>query len=165
MATVLLNIFIVYIISCKVLPFVLYPNYLFKSKIETYPEVKDLALSLKGEEDLQTVKNAYDYMLRQYGGNDSVIKFGVLIKGLKDLFYIGDFPTGGILNQKQFLWCHGQNRILKSLLVNTGIFDEASVKIEKRFFSSFFIHQWVVVSLGDKKVKMDPYYKIFEVVQ
>ncbi|TSD01463.1 MAG: hypothetical protein Athens071425_406 [Parcubacteria group bacterium Athens0714_25] len=148
---------LIYIIFCKVWPYFFYPNYLKKSKIENYPELKELSSKLTGNSKLQTVENVYEYMRQTYSGNDDVLK----IENLLSVFNFGDFSTKGILDKKIFLWCHGQNRLLKSVLINTGLFKDDDITIQKRLFTSFFIHQWLVINIDDKKIKVDPYYNIF----
>lgn len=156
---ILLYLVAVYVIFCKILPFCFYPNYLRKSRVENYPDLKNLSLRLKGDDQLQTIKNIWDYMQQTYSGSDEVLN----INNLLSVFLLGDFSTDKILNKKQFLWCHSQNRLFKSILLNTGKFKEEDVVIQRKIFASFFIHQWLVVNIEGKKVKMDPYYNLFNV--
>jgi hypothetical protein len=146
-----------YVIFCKLWPYCFYPNYLKKSKIENYPELKELSSKLRGNNKLQTVENVHEYMRQTYSGNDDVLK----IKNLLSIFNFGDFSTKSILDKKIFLWCHAQNRLLRSILINTGLFKDDDITIQKRLFTSFFIHQWLVINIYDKKIKVDPYYNIF----
>jgi hypothetical protein len=96
-------------------------------------------------------------MQQTYSGNNDVLK----VKNLLSVFNFGDFSTKSILNKKIFLWCHNQNRLFKSFLVNTGLFNENDVVIQKRLFTSFFIHQRLEIDIDDKKIEIDPYYNIF----
>ena len=156
---VILYVLLVYILFCKVWPYFLYPNYFKKSKIEDYDNIKKLASKLKNKNKIETLKNVSNYMNETYFSYERVFQ----IKSILTLFNIGDFDTKNILNKKQFLWCHNQNRLFKSILVNTDLFNEKEIKIEKRYFKSFFIHQWLSVNVGEKIIKIDPYYKIFEI--
>ena len=98
-------------------------------------------------------------MRQTYTGHSKVLK----IKNLLSIFKLGDFSTKEILNKKQFLWCHTQNRLFKSILINTGSFGKDEIAIQKNLFRSFFIHQWLSFELNDKKVLVDPYYEVFEI--
>ena len=148
---------IIYVVFCKLWPYCFYPNYLRKSKIENYPELIELSSKLRGNNKLETIENVYGYMQQTYSGNDDILK----LRNLLSVFNLGDFSTKSILNKKIFLWCHNQNRLFKSFLVNSGLFNENDIVIQKRLFTSFFIHQWLVIGIDDKKIKVDPYYNIF----
>ena len=148
---------IIYLIFCKLWPYFLYPNYLKKSKIENYPKLVKLALKLKGNDNLQTIENVYSYMQQTYSGDGEAWR----LKSLLSIFWLGDFSTEKILSKKQFLWCHSQNRLFKSILVNTGLFKKDEIVVRKRFFTSFFIHQWLVVKVDGREIVVDPYYNIF----
>ncbi|MDH3353074.1 MAG: hypothetical protein OEL87_01380 [Nanoarchaeota archaeon] len=158
---VYLKILFFYALICKAWPYFLYPNYAKKSKIETYPELRKLALKIKRKDKLSTIKTAYNYMSKTYSGHAEQFR----PKSLLTIFHLGDFNTKSILNKKQFLWCHNQNRLLKSILINTELFTPDEIVIKKHFFKSFFIHQWVVISLKNQKIKIDPFYNILEVVK
>ncbi|MEK7601407.1 MAG: hypothetical protein AAB480_02655 [Patescibacteria group bacterium] len=149
----------IYLLFAKVWPYCLYPNYFLPSKIEQYPELTGLASGLRGNDKLQTVENVYAYIQRTYTGHADVFK----IKSALSVFKLGDFSTKELPNKKQFLWCHTQNRLLKSILVNTGAFQESEILIQRRLFFSLFIHQWLALDVEGKKMKIDPYYGIFEV--
>ncbi|MDB5238406.1 MAG: hypothetical protein JWM46_676 [Candidatus Kaiserbacteria bacterium] len=147
-----------YLFFCKLWPFVFYPNYLRKAKIETYPELTELAARLKGSDRVETLRSAYAYMQDTYTGYREIWR----IKNLRTLIRIGDFSTEKILSRKQFLWCHTQNRLLKSILVHTGDFTEKEIVIKRVFDRSFFIHQWLSVQANKHIYTVDPHCGIFE---
>lgn len=149
---------VAYIIFCKVWPYCFYPNYLMKSRIENYTELIRVASKLKNIDKLQTIENVYKYMQQTYVGHNAVLK----IRNLLSVFKLGDFSTKEILDQKQFLWCHTQNRLFKSILVNTGTFKENEILIQKSLWDSFFIHQRLFFKLNGKRIIVDPYYGMFE---
>ena len=165
---ILFSLFLLYVLLLKVLPFVLYPNYLRSGKVERYPALVERARKLRGLNREETLRNAFTY-LREYHPSDHAIwKW----ESLKSLLLIGDFSTEPYLGKPSFLWCHTQNRLLKSLLVNSGHFREDEVRIGRMFFRnlnspafglSIFIHQYVLVDIDDRTtVKADPFYGIFE---
>jgi hypothetical protein len=153
----LFSILAAYLLFCKAWPYFLYPNYFRTGRVETYTELTDLARGLRGADRIQTLENVYGYMQRTYAGSNDVRA----LKSLVSLFHTGDFSTRKLLNVPQFLWCHTQNRLMKSLLVNTGMFDEDDIQIHRRFFRTFFIHQWICVNVEDRTVMADPYYNVF----
>ncbi|MBI5457772.1 hypothetical protein HY971_03545 [Candidatus Kaiserbacteria bacterium] len=157
-AVAILYLFATYILFCKLWPYFLYPNYFLRSRIERYPELVELSSKLRGADALQTARNAYAYMRRTYTGYTDAFR----IRSLLTVFQFGDFSTRELLNKKQFLWCHTQNRLLKSILVNTGDFSEGEVAIKRTFFPIFFIHQWISLEVNGKKIKIDPHCGIFE---
>jgi len=63
-----------YLFFCKLWPFVFYPNYLFKSKIEDYQELRELASKLKLEDRSKTARNVYEYMQDTYTGSKEVLR-------------------------------------------------------------------------------------------
>jgi len=154
-----LYILAAYILFCKVWPYVLYPNYLRKSRVETYPELRELATRLRGEDKTHTLRNVYAYMQETYTGYGEILK----INSLLTVFQFGDFSTNKILHRKQFLWCHTQNRLFKSILVNTGLFREDEIVVQRSIWSSFFIHQWICIDIGGRKIEIDPHYHLLEV--
>ncbi|MCE9541350.1 hypothetical protein K8R03_02200 [Candidatus Kaiserbacteria bacterium] len=154
---VFLSVFVTYVLFCKAWPYFLYPNYFRPSRIEEYPELQLLARQLVGPNQSATLRNVYEYMRSTYTGSGSVLKTGSLLS----VFRFGDFSTRGILGKRQFLWCHTQNRLFKSILMNTGMFPEKALRIRYRLFSSFFIHQWVEVEFSGEKFIIDPHYHVF----
>ncbi len=154
-----LYIFLTYIFVFKLLPYFLYPNYFRKAKTEDYSQLKILALSLKGQDRLTTAKNVYDYMTKTYSGCGKVYKF----KNLATLFRVSDFNTDKILNNHQFLFCHSQNRLLKSILVNTGMFKGDDIQIKIEWLKHIYIHQFIMLNLNDSEIKVDPFYHVIEI--
>lgn len=153
-----LYIFSSYLLFCKLLPYFVYPNYFKKSKIENYLELIQLSSELKWKNKIETIENIYEYFKNTYSWKNKVLK----LKNLLTVLYIWDFKTNNILSKKVFLWCHTQNRLFKSILVNTKMFKESEIITQKRYFISIFIHQWLYIKLEDKEVKIDPYFWIFE---
>lgn len=159
---------LLYLFFCKVVPFLLYPNYLRPGRVERYPALVDLARKLRGADREETLRNAYTYLREYHPSNHIIWKW----ESLKSLFLIGDFSTEPYLGKLSFLWCHTQNRLLKSLLVNSGHFEERDIRIGRMFFRnhnsptfgfSVFIHQYALVDIGNKTVKADPFYGVFQI--
>lgn len=156
-----LYLLIAYIFISKILPYFLYPNYFLKAKVENYPDLVKQAQSLKDKDKIATLKNVYDYMTNQYIGDGDVYN----LRTIPALLSIGDFNTKGILNKKTFLLCHTQNKMVKSLLVDTGMFDDDEITIQIEFLKHIYIHQWVLVKTTDLEIKVDPFFKKFEILK
>ncbi|NTW75893.1 MAG: hypothetical protein HGB34_03245 [Candidatus Moranbacteria bacterium] len=165
---ILLYTLILYVLLLKVLPFVLYPNYLRSGKVERYPALVELSEKLRSKDRQETLRNAFAYLREHHASDGRIWKW----KNLATLLLAGDFSTEPYIDKDCFLWCHTQNRLLKSLLVNSGHFREDEVRIGRMFFRnhnspafglSIFIHQYVLVDLDDRTtVKVDPFYGILE---
>jgi hypothetical protein len=163
----LIYIIILYLLLLKVLPFVLYPNYLLPGKVEKYPSLVKLSMELRGKDKKETLENVFRYLRKYHHSEDKIWKW----ESLATLFWISDFSTQSMLEKKCFLWCHTQNRLLKSLLVNSKIFKESEIKIGRMFFYnpdppyrgiSIYIHQYALVEIDKTVFKADPFYNIFE---
>ena len=163
---IFLYILICYLFFLKLLPFILYPNYLLPGKIEGYPALIRVAKKLKGQDKQQTLSNIFQYLREKHSSDDKIWQW----KNLATLFWVGDFSTQKVLEEKCFLWCHTQYRLLKSLLVNSGMFREDDVQIGRMFFFnskfpyqgiSIFIHQYLLINIDGIIFKIDPFYNIF----
>lgn len=155
---VVLYVLAAYLLFCKAWPYFLYPNYFWKSKIEQYLELRELAATLTDVDRLKTVENVYAYMRRTYSGYGEDRR----VTSLLSVFEIGDFSTRSILHKKRFLWCHTQNRLFKSILVNTGKCSADEVKIKRLFLRSVYMHQWISIGLDGKTSTIDLFYGVFE---
>ena len=156
----ILYLFGLYLLIGKVFPYFAYSNYFMKSKVENYTELKKLALKLKGKSKFATLKNVYDYMIETYSGYDERFK----LKNVLTLYRMGDFSTRASLNKKEFMWCHNQNRLARSILVNTGMFSEKDIVVERTLVKSSSLHQCLIVRVGKKKFRFDTHCRVFEKV-
>ncbi|MFA7309977.1 MAG: hypothetical protein WC050_03680 [Candidatus Paceibacterota bacterium] len=154
----IIYLLLAYLFFCKVWPYCLYPNYLLRSRIERYPELIKLASELRSADKYQTVENVYRYMQDTYTGHTDLLK----VRSLLSVFQLGDFSTKEMIDKNQFLWCHNQNRLFKSILVNTGMFADDEIQIKRRLVRSFFMHQWLSLEFDGKRITVDPYYGIFK---
>lgn len=164
---IFLYILISYLLFLKLLPFILYPNYLLPGKIEKYPALIKLSKELKGCDKRETLEKAFRYLRGRHKSDDAIWR----PENLKTLFLVGDFSTEAVLKKNCFLWCHTQNRILKSILVNSGMFTEKEIMIGRMFFFnpdppyrgiSIYIHQYVLIDIDGEVFKADPFYNILE---
>ena len=148
---------VAYVLFCKAWPYYLYPNYFRHSKIEDYPELISLARALRATTKDETLENVYKYIERTYSGTAA----STFPRNWFTVFEIGDFSTRRLLGRPRFLWCHTQNRLMKSLLVQTDQFSADEIRIEHRYWTSLFIHQWISIQTDDFTFTIDPYYDRF----
>ncbi|MEI7621016.1 MAG: hypothetical protein WCJ51_00610 [Candidatus Moraniibacteriota bacterium] len=137
------------------------------SKVENYPALITLANSLCGKNQQETLENTFQYLCKHHQSENAIWQW----KNLATLFWVGDFSTQKVLEKECFLWCHTQNRLLKSLLVNSEMFNESDIQIGRMLFFnskfpyqgiSVFIHQYLLVRIDGTIFKVDPFYNIFE---
>ncbi|MEI7749859.1 MAG: hypothetical protein WCJ25_02545 [Candidatus Moraniibacteriota bacterium] len=122
-------------------------------KVERYPALVELSEKLRGKDRRETLGNAFAYLREHHASDDKIW----LRENLMTLLQIGDFSTEHYIDKDCFLWCHTQNRLLKSILVNSGMFTENQVMIGRMFFwnpdspyrgISVYIHQYALVDIG-----------------
>ena len=144
---ILLIIITLWILLCKLTPYLVYPNYFITSKTVYNPILRDKAHSLKSRNKEKTLYNIYNFMIKNF---DSVNKRFTL-EALFKLFKIPDYNLDKIIDKKEYFYCHTQNRLLTALLLNSGQFSEDQIKIKKELFKTFTIHQYVIVDFGRLK--------------
>ncbi|MAG39767.1 hypothetical protein CMI41_02265 [Candidatus Pacearchaeota archaeon] len=170
----IIYLILVYILVFKLVPFVIYPNYLLGSKVENYPAMRRLSKRLTERTRLETFENVYRYVKKNYSGGSE----GLNPRNWLELLNIGDFSTESMLRRKGFVWCHNQNRIMRSLLINTGKFKEEDIKVKYSFWQTKLLgktrpssylwkwiatHQWLEIKLNGKMVFVDPFYRICDI--
>jgi len=92
------------LLVCKILPFILLQNYMFKVKVEKNEKLKKLALKFKSKNKKKTLFNIFNFITTNYVGTGGKYNSENLLKSWN--------PTiENILSRKQFLWCHSQNKL------------------------------------------------------
>src|SRR3989344_4158043 len=97
---IVLGIIFLWILLGIVIPFIIFPNYLFKPKIKTTKKIKQVA---------NIIKNHY----------------GISKSAKNKIFYLGRLFKNDVeenLENKIYLFCHAQNLMLNTLLINTKQF-------------------------------------------
>lgn len=69
---ILLLVFVLWICLCKLIPFILYPNYLIPSRVEDYSKMKNLARKLKSSKKEKTLQNVYNYFIKNHRGKSEL---------------------------------------------------------------------------------------------
>ncbi len=98
MKEVIFIIILLYILFCKVWPYFLYPNYLSRSRVESYREIRDLAKKLKGKTQYKTLSNINVYLAKNFDGINKMFR----LKSFKSVFWFGDFSTKKLLIKNNF---------------------------------------------------------------
>lgn len=148
-----------WIILFMILPsFVLPGFYFIKVDEQNTPLIKETANELKLETKEETLRNIYNFQIDNYNGANQrykfILNYGIFSQNV-DKF---------LLDKGRFMACHQHNKMTKELLLNTNQFsnEDIETKIALRPVS---IHQYLIVNTGDKKFKIDPFYKILEEVE
>ncbi|MBU3913154.1 MAG: hypothetical protein KKE50_03605 [Nanoarchaeota archaeon] len=152
----LIFIIVVYLLIVFILPLFLFPNHLFKTRIRKTQFLKKFAKKFKGNSKEKTLRNIYDYIITNYDGfNQAYNLFFLPYKH----FYTS---VERIVLKKQFLPCHVHNLVLITLAINTGQFQEKDFERREVMGITGVLHQYVLVKLNTKTVKVDSFYKIYE---
>ncbi len=135
---------------------IILPNQMFETKIQRTKRIKTLANKLKSKDELETLKNVYSYVIKNYIGDKE--KFKLLI--VPRLFR---YNLDKILDRKNyFIACHIQNKIIITLLINSGQFKREDMEKKHNITNWLTIHQYLIVRIGIKKYKVDPFYHVFK---
>ena len=156
---IVLGIIFLWILLGIVIPFIIFPNYLFKPKIKTTNKIKQVAIKLKEKNPQKTVKKIYDFVTDNH--------YGISKSAKNKIFYLGRLFKNDVkqnLGNKTYIFCHAQNLVLKTLLINTGQFEEKDIKVKFVVGNNLIIHQYLLVNVESKRVKLDPFYRIYKVL-
>jgi len=149
-----------YFLFSVIIPYFIVPNlHIIKLGIQKTKKLRNFSLKFRAKNKKKTLKNIFDYVIQNFSGQEE--KYKVIILPYKIMYY----DVEKIIGKKQFLHCTIQNRIIMTLLINTGQFSEKDF-IKKLGFSDFgTIHQYLVVKLNGKKFKIDTFYRIFKEIK
>jgi hypothetical protein len=154
-------IFAGYFLFLVIVPFFIIPNLApFSTKPAETEKLRHFARQFESKEKKETLRKAYEFMVKDYTGVEDRHKVVILAHKtfMQNVEKI-------IEDRNQFLHCHVSNRVLMTILINTGQFDEGD--FEKKLEISDFgtIHQYLIVKIGKKKYKVDIFYRIFEEIK
>jgi hypothetical protein len=142
-----------------ILPFIVFPNYLFRRKLRRTMELENLAQKLKERSPLKTLKNSFNFVITNHYGLDESFKNKFF--HLANLFHNN---PNNYLGKKHYLFCHTQNLFLKTILILTGQFSEEEIKVKWSIGKSFIIHQYLLIKVGNRIIKADPFYRILQIL-
>lgn len=148
------GVLILLLVCLFVLPVLFLPNQLvFRTKIQRTEKIKRIAMKLRGKTKEETLKNVYNYVLRNYEGVDEKYK----LAWLPGLFL---YDVDKIVDKRRFLACHIQNLVLRTLLLNTGQFSEDEIARKQTISWFLTTHQYLIVDFGKVRYKIDPFFKV-----
>ena len=151
---IILIIIIGWIFFAIILPFLILPNQLFKTDLQRTKQIKKLAEKLKAKTREQTLRNIYKYVTKTYEGKEKKYK----LANYPRLFL---YNVNNLIKKRQFIACHIQNHVTKTLLINTSQFKESDIKRNWTITKFLTIHQYLVVKIKKAKYKVDPFFRTF----
>jgi hypothetical protein len=148
-----------------ILPYILLPNFLFKQKLENNSEIFKLSRKLRQKSEIKTLKKVYNFVTNHF--QDYEFEFDIKhLNRFYELFELHDYKVRKLilLHRKKFLWCYAQNKVLFTILRHTGQFNSREVRIKVCLSPHFTIHQYLLVKIGNRKIRVDPFYHKFKVI-
>jgi hypothetical protein len=154
-----------WIIFAIIIPYIYLPNFLFKEKIESSKEIKLIAKKLIARNKEETLKKVYHYVSIHFQDYKQEFDLKNLDK-FYELFKLHNYSVKRLLSfkHKEFMWCYAQVKVILSLLRNTGKFSDKDLRIKIVLSPYFSIHQYALIKIGNKKIKVDPFYRIHKQV-
>ncbi len=148
------TIVVIYLTFSFLLPMLLFPNHIFKTRIQKTEKLRKFAARFKEKDKEKTLKNIYNFV----AGNYSSERHNLFLLLWKH-FYT---DVEKLTEKKQFLPCHVQNLILVTLLMNTGQFKEKEIERKETITVFGAAHQYLFVKINGKKLKIDPFFDIWK---
>ena len=153
---IILGLIIAYIIVRSIIPFIIFPGYLFNYKIKRTPNIKKIAKTLKGKTKEKTLRNIFKYVIRNHSGLLGSTKRFFILKNA----FLNDIEK--LLENKIYLYCHNSNLMMKTLLVNTKQFNEEDIEAKWELGTNLGVHQYLLISSDKNTFKVDPFFRILE---
>ena len=136
-----------------VIPYFFFPGFFFPHHIGTGDDLANVSLSLRADNQLQTLTNVYVFMNDHFSNE----RYYLYLQFYKH-FYISADKL--ILND-QFLPCHLQSLVAKSLLISTGQFSEGDFHERITLSRGLMIHKFFEVRVGDNSYLFDSFLDKF----
>ncbi|MBU0760568.1 MAG: hypothetical protein KJ600_06465 [Nanoarchaeota archaeon] len=143
----------IYFLLAFVIPAIIVPNlFLYKTKTKvTSKKLKDKIKQLnKIKDDEKFIKAVFLYVAKRYKIAHNPITF---ILNLPRLFWHN--PNKIIERENEIAYCHVQDLMIKTILLESKRFKESDIKRKITF--SMVIHQHLQVMVNGKKVNLDPW--------
>lgn len=143
-------------ILASIICYLILPDQKFETKILKTKKLKKVAKKLKGKTKDQTVRNIYNYIRKRYIGSRQKYKLFIVPR----LFW---HNADKLLDKKDiFLACHILNKIMITLLINTGQFKRKDIQRKHYVTYLLTIHQYLIVKAGRNQYKVDTFYGKFK---
>ncbi|MFH1802848.1 MAG: hypothetical protein ABH864_05380 [archaeon] len=141
----------VYLALTLIIPAAILPNYfLIKPSYKiTSKKLKKVIKNLnKIRNDEEFVKASFKFITARYKSAGPI----TFILNLPRLFW---HNPNKVIEEQGFAFCHVQNLMLKTILTGSKRFSDSMIKTKINF--TLVIHQYLEVSLGKKRIELDPY--------
>jgi hypothetical protein len=149
-----------YFLFTVIVPSLITPNLGFiKTPIRKTEELRKFSKKFKSDDREKTAKKAYEWIIKRYRGKEDRYKVILLFP---KVFFQNEEK---IIGNGQFLHCIVHNRVFMTILINTGQFSEEDFQKKLEISDFGTIHQYIIMKIGDKKYKVDPFYRIFEEIK
>ncbi len=142
---------LLYLIVTVLVPALILPNYLIYKpnyKITSKKLIKEIKRLDKIRNDEEFIRAAFDFVTRRYKSADPL----TFLLNLHKLFWSN---PNKIIDKKGFAYCHIQNLMLKTILLESGRFGKSQIKTKLAF--TVIIHQYLVVRTKNSEIELDPY--------
>ncbi len=144
----------IYLCLVFLIPLLFFPGFLRDVEIQKTENLRQIAEQFKAEEKEETMKNVFDFVDEKY--LESRYKLFIL---LNRHFYT---DVEKIMDKEQYTPCHVQSLIVRTLLINTGQFQEENFEKKIIMMPWGTIHRYDFIKINNKTFKSDPYYGILE---
>lgn len=148
----------IYLFLVFLVPLLFFPGFLSDIEIQKTENLMNLAEEFKADNKEETMKNVFNYVDEKYE-KSSGYKIFIL---LNRHFYT---DVEKYIDTEGYMPCHIQTLILKTLLINTGQFQEEDFEKKIIIMPEGLIHRYCLVKIDDKTFKVDPYYGILKEVE
>lgn len=147
----------IYLALVFLIPSLFFPNFLLiKPKAILTNKIKRIAKKLKAKTKEETSKKVFDYVANEYSSE----KYKLLILPYKHFYHNPD----KFVDKKQFLPCHVQGLVFRTLLLATGQFSEDDLKKKITMTSFGVIHQYYLIKIKNKTFKADPFFHEYHLI-
>jgi len=153
--SVIIGIVLIYLFLVFLVPLLFFPGFLKEVEVQKTEKLKEIAEGLRTEEREKTLENIFNYVQVKYSESKGYKLFILLNRH----FYT---DVEKFIDKEQYLPCHVQSLILKTLLINTGQFQEEDFEKKIKITPFGIIHTYYIVTIDDKRFYADTYYGVLE---
>lgn len=155
---ILIYFILIWLLIALIIPFTIMPNQgIFSTETQQTKYLEEFSQQFKAQTKEQTLSNVFNYTTSTYTGKEEWLKLLFLYH--KHFYH----NIEKLIDKKQFLSCHVQALFLKTILINTGQFQEKDFVKQRVITNHFIAHQYLIVQTDENtKYKADPFLKILE---
>jgi hypothetical protein len=148
----------IYLTLVFLIPLFFFPNFLLiKPKVIQTNKIKTIARKLKSKTREETSRKVFDYVAKEYSSE----RYKLFVLFYKHFYHNPD----KFVDKKQFLPCHVQCLVYRTLLLATGQFLISDLKKKIIMTRYGVIHQYCIIKFGDKTFKVDPFFHEYHLMR